>query len=381
MGFDLGLAASAYQGAMAERRRINEDAFIEAQRDYQRANMDEQTSRRGYRDNAAGLADDQVQASRSILPHQTENTRRGLDLAGSELDRRQEQLPVTQATANDADEIARQDVAGRLERAPLANQAALSSAKSNVLKADDVHAWDEARHTSNAGRIDEEIAGDELKAQSMRDKVYASIYASGSSGNIPEKDIVARFNSVARAKTLFPDLSGKTVSAIKRVGDNMELHDADGKVIKQVPIAQMKAAYDAQSGKGDVVKVANGENLYSVRGGKVQALTDNKKTYAPQGGDAMSRHIDALMKEDSDLSYADALRKVKETDPTKLANQLMAHDFRIQTAATPEERQKYINENRATVGLGPLVPGGGKPGLDAVDDATRAKINKAISLK
>lgn len=380
MGFNLGMAAAAYQGAMAEQRRLRDDEFTKAQHAYAVANMDEVQGRRGYRDNAAALADAEVSSARTLLPKRSAVAAGALDAQAAD----QELVGELRPTLTDT--------------AKIKADTGLVQAKTAQSEADNVHAWDDARRESNGQRIDAMILEDESKAHDMRQNVYASLYQSGAQEKMPEHDLVARFNSVARSKLLFPELHGKTAAAIKRVkgadGDDLALYDADGAVLMKMPVAQLKAAHDKASiNTKSIIKLSDGQNAYRTNpDGTITPLTSNKKTLAPRAGlaagagvprsSAQERLVASMQAEakaaGQSLSTADALAKMK-ADPQKWAVQLDKADERLKFESDPAKRLEIQNENRRAVGAPQLGPAGTtNPGLSTLSPASQAAINAAL---
>ncbi len=372
MGLDLGLMAVAYQGAQDERRRLANDDYVRQMREFAQEQQDEYRARRDVRDSQAALSLAQTQARQRLVDPQTEAAASELSLANAELKRRQSQLPVTQDSANKREALERDATEGQLETMPYRRETALNNAKAGALQSDNVLNWADHEHKDNARKIDEHIATNEMNRGALLDKIFGNIYAMGQSGQIPEKDLVARFNSVGRAKTLFPELYGKSVTGVRKNGDAMEVVGEGDQVLMSVPVSRMRSAYESQVGKGDLVTLPDGSNLFRVRGGKAEKITDNRKSYNPGHGDALGRQIDRVMAENPNMSYTEALETVKQTGQ-KQVTQLIAKDWRYQMEKDPAKKRAILNEHRASVGLPPIEAEA--PPMSSLSNETKEKIN------
>jgi hypothetical protein len=417
MGFNLGLAAAAYQGAKAEERRMRDDAFTQAQHDYAVANMDEQKSRRTYRDNAAALSDAKVQqesgllgkqgqVANATLDGQIQNIPKQADVAGLQLDGQLTNVPLqTQATTGTLNsQIADQGLAESLrpkkaEAATLTADTAVKTAQTANDDATDVRTWSPIKRQQNADKIDFEIANRPEVQSQYQDKVLAGIYAADQTGKVDEHAIVDRLNAVADSK-LFPELHGKQVQHVAVVGDQMVLRDATGNDITSFPVARMKAAHDRLN-PGSVLTMGDGVNAYKKNpDGSLTKLTDNKKTVATGAGlggaarsskeERLAAQIQAEYAADpknggKKLSTADALAQIR-SDPVKWAMQLDKADERLKYEKDPAKRAAIQNENRRSVGAPPI--GGANTvanpvapsGLDSVSPQSQAKINAVLGL-
>ncbi|MEJ7745343.1 MAG: hypothetical protein WKF61_01020 [Luteimonas sp.] len=375
MGFDLGMAAVAYQGAKAEQRRTRDDDFRKAQNDYAVANMDEQQGRRGYRDNAAQLADAEVASRTELLPQETSARKAALDAESRD-------RQFAEDTRGDREETTR---------------LGLKTAKA---KAKEAHAWSEEEHAANGQKIDEAIIGNEEKAHQLRQGVLASLYQFGAKGGGQERDIVGRLNAVTRSK-LFPDLHGKTIGSAKKVGGNMELRDPAGELIQSIPFQQMKAAYEGRGTPAkNVVKLSDGQEAYSMVDGKMVPIASNRKDFNPNsgggrgsgsggrgrgsggaaGGSKEERIMAAMIAEAKgrgvELGPTEAYRML-QSNPSKAYAQALRADPRLQYESNQEKRSEIEAGHRNSLGITPPPQ---KPGLSAPAAKSNTTVNKFLGL-
>lgn len=388
MGFNLGLAAAAYQGVKAEQRRIADDEFRKAQRDYELASQEEHASRRGYRDNAAALGDAKVKAATGLLPGETANAqkRQGLEAATIDGQVRDQQYSESQRGT-------------REQTATLKGQAGLMSAETDVEDAEDVRKWSPQKRKLNAQKINVAIAEGALEFDAVKSKVLGKTYAAATTGKVDEDGIIARLNSIADT-SLFPALNGREVADIEIKGDVMEARDGRGQVITTFSLQEMKAAHDSMN-QGETVTLADGTNMYRKnKDGTVTKLTDNKKSFNPNSGAVgraggsgavLDRFAAALMDEakaaGKPLSQAEAMRQASaalKVNPRGWAFKLLQNDFEYTSEKDPEKKRAMEDEAvgaMSRLGGGQTASAAEEPGLSAVSPATGAKIKGFIGLK
>lgn len=414
MGFNLGLAAAAYQGVKAEERRLRNDAFTQAQNDYAVANMDEQRSRRQYRDNAAALEDAKVQQAAGLLDKQGQVQDATLDgqiqnipkqaaVQGATLDGQLVNAPLqAQATTGAlksqiADQGFAEDTrAKRQEIARIGLETGVLNAQTANEDAQDVRNWSPVKRQQNADKINFEIANRPEVQSQYQDKVLAGVFGADQTGKVDEHAIVDRLNAVADSK-LFPELHGKRIQHAAVEGDQFVLRDATGNQVASFPVARMKAAYD-RNNPGSIMTMADGVNAYKKNpDGSLSKLTDNKKTVATGAGlgsaarsskeERLAAQIKAEFEADpankgKKMSTEEALSRIR-ADPVKWAMQLDKADERLKYEKDPAKRLAIQNENRRAVGAAPIggaAPAAATPGLSGVSPQSQAKINEVLGL-
>lgn len=384
MGFSLGLAASAYQGAKAEQRRMRDDDFVKAQHDYAMAQMDEQQGRRGYRDNAAALADAEVQSKQALMPQEAQLRRAQLESAGRD-------------QAHSESTRADREATGLLD------------AKNKRTTAENIHAWDEQSHIDNAAKIDEAIAGNDIRRHEMRTKVFASLYQFGREGKGTERDIVARFNSLTRSQ-LIPELHGKTIASAKKEKGGVVLRDSGGNVIHTIADGQMEAAYAKQrleeANKNKVIKLSDGQQAYRTdSSGNLVPVAENVKTFNPNtgrggggkaagggkggGGNVIDRMAAALKAEakanGKEMNDAEAYRTASaslKANPGQWAMRDLQNNYSYQGADPAEKKRMEAASLESARGLAghPAAKGAPSPELGAASAQSQGKVRSLLGL-
>lgn len=397
MGFNLGLAAAAYQGVKAEERRLRDDAFTKAQQDYNTARMDEYASRRDQRDNAASLADEEVTAQRGLLDKRTAATSAQLEgeLQAAPL---QARARVGALNAQLADQgFAESQRGTREQTARLTNDAGLTSAQVGYDDAQDYAKWSPERRKIHAQELEDKFANGILNRNETRDKVLGTIYGSGQAGKTAEHDIVGRLNSISET-SLFPELKGKTVAHVKVNGDNMDVLDAGGGTIASYPLATMKASYEKHN-PGKVITMADGANAYKQNAdGTFTKLTDNKKSFNPNSGGLVGRAGGASALQDriakslmdeaatggKPITQAEAYRRAAQTqkvNPAAWAQRALQNDLSYTMETDPTKRRQMEDEALGTAQRMAGTASGSRPSSPGLRDAspkTRSLVEDAL---
>lgn len=400
MGFNLGLAAAAYQGVKAEQRRLRDDEFTKAQNDYALARLEEHASRRKYRDNEAAGADEAVTAQRGLLPQKTK-------VEELRLDAQEQSIPLqTEATVGGLQSTIKDQKFSegqrnvREETAAMQGQTGLVAAQNAKDDADDVRAWGPVRRLENSLKIEHAIAQQPQRREEFQDDILAGIFEAGDGKGMEEKAIIHRINGTTGSR-LFPELYGKTVGDIKLSEGNAELYDDKGKLLMSVPQQRMKAAYEKKN-PGKVQTVADGTNLYSVsaNGKAATPLTNNKKSFNPNAGlsGAGGRAAAATQLEKfaadlvaeakakgKTLSMADAKRNAlaeMKADPAKLAGRILQANILFQTETDPDKQAAMRAQALETaMGLSAAAAGRAEApasGLSAASPKTQALVGEFL---
>ena len=394
MGFNLGLAAAAYQGGKAEQRRLRQDEYNQAQQDYEVARMAEQQSRRAQRDNAAGLEGERVTASRGLLGKQTQATEAQLDSDLTTIPlRAQANVGGLNAQISNQEHSERTREA-REKTADINTATGLVNAQTAQDDANDTRLWGPVKRKENALKIEAAIAQMPIKRAEFQDGVLAGLYKLSTDGKADKGQVLANVNAIAES-SLFPELNGKVAADIKLDAGNMRIVDTKGKVIAVIPVDRMKAAH-AKSAEGKIMSVADGTNLYRIApdGSGATALTNNTKTFNPNGrggaggggGAVVDRWATALQEDakakGKTLSRADALRQANleiKADPAKAAQKMLAPNFEYQMEQDPEKRQSMENEALGAVLRMSAGAKGAAPGLSTVSPKSQAIIDQFLA--
>jgi hypothetical protein len=374
MGFDLGMAALAYKGAQEEAKRLRDEEFLQAQRDYLRANWE---------------------ADASLRDQRTANARKTLNLQGLQTDGAIELQPGETELALTRQRTAQSAADNAATIQPVLNQTAseqadtgLVNAKTAGVKATTGRMAADAEHEGMAQKIEAAVAAGQADADAIRDNMFGHLYGEHPDGDFSSS--VRRLQFAADKMPLtFPELAGKQIGSAKGETDAdgnkmLVIRDKSGKVLMRQPASAMATAYNRM---GKVMTLSDGQNLYQVNGGRATPLTSNKKTVGAgsrggvggKGLGGVQGDLVRMLQEDAKArgkpvpSVDEALRMI-HANPEAMATRLSANDWRLPAAKTDEERMRYINQNRAAVGLPPLA----SPGLSGLDPKTQSIIKSVI---
>lgn len=373
MGFDLGLAAQAYRGVQDEQKRLRDEQFLQANRDYQLANMNAEAS----------LRDQRVANARKTLDLQGLQTDSSIGLQPGEARLARTRQGTEQIAAEGAQTIQ-----------PTLNATAKQKAETGLVDAGTARVRSEtdrkgaiAEHEDKARLIEHAVATGQADTEAIRDSMFGHLY-----GEHPDGDFsgsVKRLQFAADKMPLtFSELAGQTIGSAKSETDAngnkmLVVRNKKGQVLMSRSAAQMASAYAGQ-GKTQVLK--DGDSLVQINGGRVTPMAENTKDFALGRGGAAGRGPGGVKGELIKMMMDDAKAQGKtmtveeawhaiQANPERAAGRMAELDYRLlDPKTTAAERMRIMNEHRAEFGLGPTA--GSAPG--AVDPAVQAQINAAI---
>jgi hypothetical protein len=298
MGFDLSSAVAGYQGYKAADKYARDEAFLQAQRDYDRADMSERTAGAPSRAKTQGLADARTDASMGLLPQQTAVAQGALAVQGADQAFNEQRRPGLQDTTmmNDG-------------TASTTARTAQTNANTASLGAD-------ASFKMAPNKIRTALINGVIDTNTARTHGIAAIGQALIGGDMAGATQMA--HELADGTDIFPGLKGKTIGSITSdVGENGEkivnILDGTGNSIGRVPFSAFQNAIRQTQAKPELKQVTAGNSLVSVdsRGVATEAYrapVDPAKAYA--GKTSLEKNTLFLMEHEG-LSRTAAIAKAR----------------------------------------------------------------------